>query len=83
MNSNIPSIQLPLLTPKQFQIIQNALEIQVDIMSDSVTDELWINGDINPTITAAELKERKKITDERINELMTTVRLEQLLKSIQ
>lgn len=82
MSSNIPTIQLPLLTPAQLQIIQNALEVEVDILSDSVTDELWVNASITPTITADELKERKKLVDERINRLVLTVRLEQLLQSI-
>jgi hypothetical protein len=82
MSTNIPTIQLPLLTPEQFQILKSALEIQVAIMSDSVTDELWINGSNTPTITADELKERKTLTDHSINELMIAVRLDQIFQSI-
>jgi len=66
------------LTSDQLQILKNALDIEVDILSDSVTDNLSTTQAISPT----ELKERKLLVEDKIKGLMDAVRLQERLRHL-
>ena len=68
---------------EQLDAVKNAIDIEVDVRHDCVTEDLWFNPAERKAISITELQDRKKLVEERINQLMVVVRLQERFKYIE
>jgi hypothetical protein len=66
---------------QQLDAVKNAIDIEVDVRHDCVTEDLWFNPAERKSITYTELMDRKKLVEENINKLLVVVRLQEHFKT--